>query len=87
MRDRFVDEDGFDWSGMAMEPTDTKWINNREPYLNNDLIYKQTTDEGIDYIIQPRGMLKRGSMCKTELMSKKEKIKIVLALKRRQKEA
>jgi len=51
MRDRFVDEDGFDWSGMAMEPTDTKWINNREPYLNNDLIYKQTTDEGIDYII------------------------------------
>lgn len=76
------DKDDVDWSGIAMEPTETWWIQDREPYLDNEPIYKQTTDGGIDYIIQPKGMLKWGSMCSTELMSKKEKVWIILALKR-----
>ena len=37
-------------------------------YLEKDPIFRRTVD--MDYIIQPKGMLKRGSMCSTELLSK-----------------
>jgi len=50
---RFRDHDDIDWSGIAMEPTETRWIQDREPYLDNEPIFKQITDGGIDYIIQP----------------------------------
>ena len=40
----------------------------RHLYVDQTPIFKKTTD--LDYIIQPRAMVKRGSMCTTELMSK-----------------
>ena len=40
LKDWFVDADGFDWSGMAIEPTETKWLHNWDQYLDNTLIYK-----------------------------------------------
>ena len=47
-------------------------VANRKEHLNQNAILRQTKD--LDYIIQPQAMTKRGSMCITELYSKKQRI-------------
>ena len=47
-------------------------VANRKEHTNNKVLLRQTKD--LDYIIQPQAMTKRGSMCITELYSKKQRI-------------
>ena len=43
-------------------------VNNYNQLLNKEVIFKKMGERS-DYIIQPKGMLKRGTYCVTELYS------------------
>lgn len=65
---------------MSFEDTEERLLHEKPLYIDKDPIFKKTVD--LDYIIQPRGMIKRGTMCSTELYPLKKKIQLVKAIRK-----
>ena len=54
------------------------FVVDEQPENGHEVLYSQTLD--CDYVIQPRGMRNRGSMCVTELYGKDMRLKVVQTL-------